>query len=228
MAELELNPIFVNHEQAIVVDAKVVLDLEYKKQDRYDHMAIMPYPHRLENEQILKNGTSVLIRPSRPEDADMVQDFVRNLSDQSRYNRFMSSIKQLSQSVLVRFTQLDYDREMALIMVKHDTKTGDKLLGIARYVTDPDMEVCEFATSVADEWQGQGIASILMSQLFDVARDQGLVLMRGEILVSNTAMSKLMQKLGFTIRRDPDDNSIYIVEKPLYTENTTAPKTAKH
>ncbi len=222
ISELEINPIFINHEGALVIDTKIVLNLQYKKQERYDHMAIMPYPHQFENDVTLKNGTQVQIRPSRPEDADMLQDYVRNLSDQSRYNRFMSSIKQLSQSVLARFTLLDYDREMALLMVYHDPQKGDKMIGIARYVTDPDLEVCEFATSVADDWQGQGAASILMNQLFDVARHQGLKLMRGEILVSNTPMAKLMQKLGFSMRRDPEDNSIYIVEKPLYNENTTS------
>ncbi len=220
--ELEINPLLVSPQGAIALDARVVLSPKVEKADRYGHMAIMPYPHYLETHHTLKDGSAVLVRPSRPEDADMVQAFVRNLSDESRYNRFMSSIKELSQSVLVRFTQLDYDREMALVMVKARADGTEETLGIARYVTDPDMEVCEFATSVADEWQGHGIGTILMNLLFDAARQQGLKLMRGEILTSNAGMHKLMKKLGFSIRKDPDDNSIYQVEKILQLpENAT-------
>ncbi|MDE1714700.1 hypothetical protein PWG14_19595, partial (plasmid) [Chromobacterium amazonense] len=79
----------------------------------------------------LRDGTPVMIRPVRPEDADMQQAFVRNLSEESRYNRYLSSIKQLSQSMLVRFTQLDYDREMALAMTR-EGEAGEEMLAVAR------------------------------------------------------------------------------------------------
>ncbi len=214
--ELEIDPFLVSPEGVMALDARIVLHPGHEPLPRrYDHMAIMPYPHFLETEAQLKDGTPVFVRPLRPEDADMVQTFVQNMSDESRYNRFMSSIKQLSQNMLVRFTQLDYDREVALVMIKENPGAEDSILGIVRYTTDPDMEVCEFAISVSDQWQGHGIGYIMMNLLFDAARHQGLKTMRGEILTANTGMQKLTRKLGFSIRKDPDDSSICLVEKPL-------------
>lgn len=215
VAEIEIDPIIVSPEGLMALDARIVL-AHTPLPARYGHMAIMPYPHFLETHAVLKDQTRVFVRPLRPEDADRVQDFVRNMSEESRYNRFMSTIKQLSQNVLVRFTQLDYDREMALVMVRRASADADEeILSIARYTTDPDNHTCEFGISVSDEWQGQGIGVIMMKLLFDAARHQGLAVMRGEILTANTGMQKLTRKLGFTVRKDPDDNSICIVERDL-------------
>jgi acetyltransferase len=145
----------------------------------------------------------------------MQQEFVRNLSEESRYNRYMSSIKQLSQSMLVRFTQLDYDREMALSMLREGEDGREEQLAVARFITDPDNEGCEFALEVADQWQGRGIGFILMSSLFDAAQDQGLKVMRGEVLSGNKGMHKLMRKLGFGIETHPEDPSLMLVTKEL-------------
>lgn len=214
---LEIDPLLVSPQGVIALNARVILGHYSPNTRRYKHMAIMPYPSYMESRTQLKDGTQVLIRPSRPEDAEEIQEFVRRLSDQSRYNRFMSSIKELSQAILVKFTQLDYDREMALSMIKEHPESRDETLGIARYMTDPDMEACEFAISIADAWQGQGIGTILMERLFEVAREQGLKVMRGEILTSNAGMQKLTRKLGFTVEKDPDDPSICLVYKDLST-----------
>ncbi|EGY53423.1 bifunctional acetate--CoA ligase family protein/GNAT family N-acetyltransferase [Neisseria shayeganii] len=224
IAEIEIDPIIVGPEGIMVLDARMVLRQQEAPVARYGHMAIMPYPHFLETETTLKDGTAVFVRPLRPEDADMVQAFVRGLSDESRYNRFMSSIKQLSQNVLVRFTQLDYDREMALVMLKRHPDGHEEILSIARYITDPDMTTCEFGISVSDQWQGHGIGVIMMNLLFDAARHQGLKTMRGEILTANTGMQKLTRKLGFNIKKDPDDTSICLVERPLVEKTEQAGK----
>ncbi|MBR7059518.1 MAG: GNAT family N-acetyltransferase [Neisseriaceae bacterium] len=179
--------------------------------ERYSHMAIMPYPRDWESRIQLKDGTPVLIRPVQDVDASAIQEFARNLSDESRYNRFMSNVKELSDNVLVRFTQLDYDREVGLIMQNEQ----DEILSVARYVTDPDSVECEFAVSVADNQQGKGIGSIMMNQLFEVARKQGLKSIRGDVLADNESMQGMMRKLGFTIEPDPDDETVTIVRKAL-------------
>ncbi|WP_331275151.1 GNAT family N-acetyltransferase [Chromobacterium vaccinii] len=144
----------------------------------------------------------------------MQQAFVRNLSEESRYNRYLSSIKQLSQSMLVRFTQLDYDREMALAMTR-EGDGGEEMLAVARFITDPDNEACEFALEVADDWQGRGIGTLLLQALFDAAREQGLKLMRGEVLAGNKGMLKLMHKLGFSVEPHPEDRALTLVLKTL-------------
>jgi acetyltransferase len=213
--EMDINPLAADEYGVIALDARIVVAPVQEGAKRYSHMAIMPYPAHMLKTLSLRDGSTVTIRPVRPEDAEMQQAFVRNLSDESRYNRYMSSIKQLSQSMLVRFTQLDYDREMALTMIREAADGHDEQLAVARFVTDPDNEGCEFALEVADHWQSHGIGYLLMSDLFDAARHQGLKVMRGEVLASNKGMLKLMRKLGFTVETHPEDRSLSLVSKLL-------------
>lgn len=212
--EMDVNPLVADESGVIVLDARIIVHQQPPSSKLYSHMAIMPYPAHIVHCAMLKDGTTVMIRPVRPEDAQMQQEFVRNLSEESRYNRYMSSIKQLSQSMLVRFTQLDYDREMALAMVRQAVD-GEEQLAVARYITDPDNESCEFALEVADTWQGKGIGVILMQALFDAAREQGLKTMVGEVLAGNKGMLKLMGRLGFVVVTHPEDRALTIVTKDL-------------
>ncbi|WP_230369417.1 GNAT family N-acetyltransferase [Paludibacterium denitrificans] len=92
---------------------------------------------------------------------------------------------------------------------------GEEQMAVARFITDPDNEGCEFALEVADKWQGRGIGPILMNALFDAAREQGLTVMRGEVLAGNKGMLKLMHKLGFTVETHPEDRALTIVTKIL-------------
>ncbi|HAI68036.1 MAG TPA: GNAT family N-acetyltransferase, partial [Gammaproteobacteria bacterium] len=122
---------------------------------------------------------------------------VRHLSNESKYFRFMQPLQELTPIMLVRFTQIDYDREMALIVV---TQADDKEteLGVARYSINPDGESCEFALVIADEWQHRGIAHRLMTCLMDAARTKGLKIIQGEVLSNNHNMLKLMNQLRFS------------------------------
>jgi acetyltransferase len=118
--------------------------------------AIHPYPGHLASRFQLADGTNISIRPIRPEDASIEQSFVKRLSPQSKYFRFMQGLNELTQEMLIRFTQLDYHRELALIAVYEDGATETEL-GVARYVMNPDGKTREFALVVTDEWQGKGI-----------------------------------------------------------------------
>jgi acetyltransferase len=153
----------------------------------------------LEHQLRLGDGTDITIRPVRPEDAQIEARFVRNLSPQSKYFRFQQAFRELTPAMLVRFTQLDYARELALIAV---VKEGGREveIAVARYGTNPDGQSCEFAVVVADAWQGKGIGTRLLTLLMESARSQGLRRVEGEVLAENTAMLDFVKHLGFTAR----------------------------
>jgi acetyltransferase len=210
--ELDINPLIVDENGAVAVDARIVVDFPAPTKDRYAHMAIHPYPSHLVAGWQLPDGTNLTIRPIRPEDADIVQAFVRGLSEESRYFRFISTMRELSQTMLVRFTQIDYDREMALIAVL-EANQQETEVGVCRYIINTDGQSCEFALAVADEWQRKGIGHKLMASLIDVARDKGLSSMEGEVLASNHSMLNLVTSLGFQVSATQDDPSIRRVAK---------------
>jgi acetyltransferase len=212
--ELDINPLIVDEHGAVAVDARIVVDYPAPTNERYAHMAIHPYPSHLVAAWQLPDGTNLTIRPIRPEDAEIEQAFVRGLSEESRYFRFVNSMLELSQAMLVRFTQIDYDREMALIAVLEEGQVETQV-GVCRYIINTDGHSCEFALAVADAWQRKGIGHKLMATLMDVARDKGIRSMDGEVLANNHSMMKLVSRLGFQVTTSPDDPSIRCVAKRL-------------
>jgi len=211
---LDINPLIVDESGAMAVDARIVVERRMPSLDRYAHMAIHPYPSHLVSHYQLHDGTDVVIRPIRPEDALIEDDFVRGLSPQAKYFRFMRSINELTEEMLIRFTQLDYHRDLALIAVVEEG--GREIeVGVARYAMNPDGHSCEFALVVADAWQRKGIATQLMTALMKAARQRGFREMEGEILSSNRHMLDLVRGLGFTLKKHPDDGGVMIANLML-------------
>ncbi len=209
--ELDINPLFVTADGAIAIDARIKVQRPQTTPVPYAHMAIHPYPAHLTTRSVLPDGAELIIRPIRPEDAEIEQAFVRNLSPEAKYFRFMQSIEELTPEMLVRFTQIDYSREMALIAIVRDGGK-EKEIGVARYIINPDGRSCEFAIVVSDERQKQGIGSALMKGLMEAARSQGMRSIEGEILADNHRMIELMESLGFSSRPDPNDPGLRLVE----------------
>lgn len=214
LMEMDINPLIVDESGALAADARVVVELRQPSADRYAHMAIYPYPTHLVTNWQLADGTDLVIRPIRPEDAEIEQEFVRNLSEEARYFRFMNSVQELSEAMLVRFTQIDYSREMALVAVAEESGREVEL-GVTRFAINPDGESCDFALVIADRMRGKGLGHKLMTALMDAARSKGLKLMEGEVLKSNTSMLKLMQRLNFSIENSAEDDSVKKVRKVL-------------
>ncbi len=214
LSELDINPLLVDEHGALALDARIIIAPRVPTADRYGHMAIHPYPSHLVTHWQLPNGNDVLIRPIRPEDADLTQNFVRSLSEETKYFRYMDSVRELSPTMLARLTQIDYTREMALLAVTEiDGKEVE--LGVARYAINPDATSCEFALVVNDQWQKQGIGHKLMDVLMDVARAKGLKVMEGEVLKSNRRMLKLAESLGFRVEPHPEDDSVRKIARVL-------------
>lgn len=214
LQEMDINPLIIDEEGAIAVDARIIINYYTSSPDRYAHMAVYPYPVHLVKKWQLPDGTDVTIRPIRPEDAEIEKEFVKHLSEESRYFRFMQTLHELTPIMVVRFTQIDYDREMALIAVTE--QEGREIeIGVARYAINPDGESCEFALVISDEWQHRGIAQRLMTSLMDAARAKGLKIIQGEVLSNNHNMLKLMNKLGFSTIVEEDDRSLTWVSRNL-------------
>jgi acetyltransferase len=171
----------------------------------------------------MKGGDLYTIRPIRPDDAEMLQALVRSLSQESRYFRFASAMPELPARMLSRYTLIDYDREMALVAVHRNREAAadgefterEQIIGVSRYITNPDQTSCEFSLLVSDDHKGQGLGSRLMLSIIDFARAKGLTEIDGLVLANNSAMLRLMTGLGFAVRPLPDDPEFKLVSQAL-------------
>ena len=152
-------------------------------------------------------GAAVTIRPLRPDDAGIERDFVSGLSGESRYNRLLGGAIKVSDEYIRRLTELDWSREAAFAAI---TMLGEResIIGVARYVADESGEDCEFALVLADAWQGRGIGRRMLEKLQRVAARRGIKRMHGDILSTNAQMLALVRKLGFRLKRHPQDATI--------------------
>lgn len=169
---------------------------------------------QLPHAEYLVKGTWVTLRPLRPEDSELEADFVRRLSEETRYKRFMVTMRELPPGKLHDLTDVDQRRHVALAALA--PREGlPSLVGVARYVIDPSGTCCEFAVTLDDAWHGCGLAGILMHALIEVARSRGLHEMVGLVLRGNAPMLRLARQLGFEARSDPDDRETVRVRLPL-------------
>jgi len=212
---LDLRPVAMVDGALQVAATRAAVEPRRKPQPGYRHMAIHPYPAELVDVVTLRDATVLAIRPIRPEDALLERAFVNGLSEQTRYFRFFYQLHELTPAMLARFTQVDYDRELALVAVAKDSKGHDTFVGVARYITNFDGESAEFAVVVGDAWQGRGIAGALMQRLAAAAKRKGLARLVGTVLRANPNMLKFTQSQGFQLRDDPEDAEQVIAERVL-------------
>jgi acetyltransferase len=195
LKEMDLNPVLAHPGGAVIADARVLIDPERRTPPpRYGHMAIHPYPTELEGSLRLGDGRTVRVRPIRPDDAELELRFFAGLSERSRYHRFMHYLPELPPRMLARFTQLDYDRELALVALDPEESN---FVAVGRYAPNPDGKTAEFALTVADAWQGKGLGRALLERLCEAARAAGYEALYGHILADNRDMLDLAARLGF-------------------------------
>lgn len=212
---LSIDPLWADDTQLFSAVVSVhlceILDTETPESRIYRHMAIHPYPRRLVEALSFEDGQDWLLRPIRPEDAVLLQEFVRGLSDESRYMRFVSMLRELTPRMLARYTRIDYDRELALVAtvrVPNPENRGllrEQIIGFAHYLRNPDGQGAEYALVIADDWQRRGLGAHLMHGLIGAAQRQGLKYIDGVVLATNRAMLGLMVSLGFRNDRDESD-----------------------
>ncbi|MEE4603247.1 MAG: bifunctional acetate--CoA ligase family protein/GNAT family N-acetyltransferase [Desulfobacteraceae bacterium] len=209
IAELDMNPVLIKDGNPVAVDARILISpLEVPSSL---HLVIGPYPEEDESHMVSVDGRRIFIRPVKPEDAPLFTALFKVLSPTTIYYRFFGMLKELKPEMLARFTQIDYDREVALVAIDEDSET-DRMLGVARIIGDPDGKTGEFAVLVGDAWQGKGIGSNLLEKCLSIAEKRGFKKVHGIVLHENKNMLALGKKLGFDIKRDPDcgDNELVI------------------
>jgi acetyltransferase len=209
--EVDMNPVMVKEGKACVVDARFILE-------RCDvraplHLSISPYPEHYEWREKTSGGLHVLIRSIKPEDAPLLMELFDAMSRESIYHRFFSPLKSLPLSMLVKFTQIDYDREIALVALGEEGGK-ERLLGVARAISGPDQKEAEFALAVGDPWHKKGLGTKLLQKCIQVAGDYGIKTLHGRVLSDNHEMLALVGKLGFELSRSREADE-YLVRMHL-------------
>jgi len=204
IAEMDINPIAISNGKASALDARIVIDkdaLEYTTQ--YPHLVITPYPTRYITPWRLLDGTEVLLRPIRPEDEPVEREMLSSLSEETLRGRFFQVIKNITHEMLIRFCNIDYDREMAIVA---ELREGEKrrIIGIGRLILESDFKNAEFAVVVHDDYQGKGLGYKLVDMLIGIGQEKRLDKIYGMILTDNRRMLKICEELGFTIDNQSD------------------------
>jgi acetyltransferase len=204
--EIDINPIIVDKNNAIVVDAHIVIETDKKLQDTrtHKHLAIAPYPKKYIAEWKLKDGTSVILRPTKSEDETDLKELFMSLSEETMRYRFFQIIKDMPHETLIKYCNLDYDREIALVAEIQEEKK--KIIGVALLVSEPNGKYGEYAVVVGDQWQGLGLGSKLTESIIDIAKDMNLETIYGYLLSTNAKMIHINNKKGFKI--EPIDKEI--------------------
>jgi acetyltransferase len=145
--------------------------------------AIAPYPKQLETAAQLRDGTELHLRPVRPEDEPLLHGLVAHMTAEDLRMRFFTPTRGLSHRMAARLTQIDYDREMALMAEKDGAA-----LGIAHFLSDPDRLSAEYAVAVRSDWKSRGLGYLLMTRLIEVAREWRIGELIGDVLRENRPM----------------------------------------
>lgn len=208
--EIDINPYMADHLGGLVVDTRIILDPDVARvpHNRYQHLVISPYPGQQYTRTVqLKDGSSMLLRPVRPEDEPAMEQMLQNVSSDSLYMRFFGSVPKMSHTWMVRFTHIDYDREIAIVAETPDKKA---LAGVVRIIEDAWRETAEYAILIADAYHGKGLGSILTDYILDIARQRKIKKIVASVLAANTPMIHMFERRGFTFDRSGVD--VYEVE----------------
>ena len=211
--ELDINPLLIDETGMIALDARIEVE------DPAIHppvpCAIRPYPTQWENTYKLSDGSEAFVRPIRPEDERFYAMYLDRMDPEDIRLRMFMPVKEFSHEFLARMTQIDYGREMAFIALRPDGAGDWEGLGVARFFADPDYEKAEYAVLVRSDLKGLGLGWILMHHLITYAKAEGLKELYGSVLSENVNMLKMCRELGFSVRRNPEDETVYIVTLDL-------------
>ncbi len=195
--EIDINPILVNENMATILDARIMVDKEWvcRRFDPHEHLVISPYPKKYQITWRLKNGQEIMLRPIKPEDEPLWVEMYRSFSEESIRYRFFQMQKDAPHAERVRYCNIDYDREIAI--VAETFEAGKKMLGVARLSIEAGGKTGELAFIVSDKWQGLGLGTKLVDYVLEIAKEMGVETVYAIMLVDNYRALNLTQKMGF-------------------------------
>ncbi len=198
--EIDMNPLLINEKEAFILDARITIDKEsvFRKFEPHEHMVISPYPKKYEILWQLKDGREVLLRPIKPEDEPMWLEMFQSFSDESIRYRFFQMIKDTPHEVRVRYCNVDYDREIALV-AQLTEKNRERILGVSRLSIEPDGRGGELAFIVGDQWQGLGLGTKLVDYTLEIAKEMKIESVYAIMLPDNKRALNLTKKMGFKL-----------------------------
>jgi len=204
---IDINPLYADSEGVLALGGEVeIAPFEGEGEQR---LAIRPYPRELEECVTLKSGRHVTLRPIRPEDEDTHREFLGSLTDEDLRLRFFGVVQRdFDHKDIARFTQIDYDREMAFIATAPDDKGEPETLGVMRTNTKPDNSSAEFAIIVRSDQKGEKLGSMLFHKGIRYTKDRGTSILEGQTMSENKAMQGLSKKFGFVVTPDPHDEDL--------------------
>jgi acetyltransferase len=209
--EIDINSFYVTQDGGFALDASILFEdeildgfVQIEGELCPSHLSICPYPRKYATEITLKNGTHAIIRPIRPEDEPMIDELFKSFSEQTIVLRFFQRFPHLAHEQLVRYCQIDYDRELALVCVIED-EGHEKIIGDVRMIKLADMERADMAIMVSDKWQGIGVGIALSEHCLKVAKGSGIKWILMDILKINSYMLSLANRLGFKRTATYDD-----------------------
>ncbi|MGF3554069.1 MAG: acetate--CoA ligase alpha subunit [Thermoplasmatota archaeon] len=204
--EIDINPLIVNDNDLIALDARIILD---KEPEKYPHLVIAPYPAKYTKKVKLKDGTEVLLRPIKPEDEMLWLEMFKSFSEETVKFRFFRIIKETPHELRTRYCNIDYDREIGIV-AEIEENSKKRFLGVSRLIFDPgSTERAEFALVVTDEWHRLGLGSEFVDYTIYIAKDKGLKVIHGVVLKENIPMISLCREKNFKIMEgDPGEYKV--------------------
>lgn len=206
VTEIDVNPLLADPAGVLALDARV--SIAPAQGTASERLAIRPYPSELEETATLPDGRSVLLRPIRPEDEPAHYEFFTELEEEDVRFRFFGLIRRVSHSQLARYTQIDYDREMAFIARPAEPAERAETLGVVRAIADPDNTRAEFAIVVRSDLKGRGIGHALLDKMIRYCRSKGTPELVGQVLPDNRPMLSLAGSFGFSSQLLPDNGAV--------------------
>ena len=212
--EIDINPLLASSDQLVALDARVVVHGPEVTEDKLPKLAIRPYPSQYVAPFTMKDGTTVNIRPIRPEDEPLMVKFHNMLSERSvmmRYTQQIALSERVAHERLIRICFIDYDRELALVAEHEDPYSGQpEIMAVGRMARIPGTEDAQFAILVADAFQRRGLGAELLRRLMAIAKKEKIGRLQAEFLIDNSATRQMCEKLGFHLEKVADQGLVKV------------------